>query len=113
MHEMGVVLNIVRDTEQVAKENEAEGVASVVLQIGELTGVIPNYVQTCWIAAIENTLLSSAALIIEEIPGNGRCKNCGKVYNLLERNLKCPDCGDESFDILSGRDVIIKEIAVF
>lgn len=113
MHEMGVVLNIVRDTEQIAKENGVEGVASVVLQIGELTGVMPHYVRVCWPAAIENTLLSSATLVIEEIPGNGRCKNCGKVYNLLEKNLKCPACGDEGYDILSGRDVMIKEISVF
>jgi len=113
MHEMGIVLNIVRDAEQIAKANEAEGVASVVLQIGELTGVIPNYVQICWVAAIEKTLLSSAALIIEEIPGNGICKKCGMVYKLLEHDLKCPDCGSEAFDTLSGREVVIKEIAVF
>lgn len=113
MHEMGVVINMVNLAEQVAKENGVEKVKKMVVQIGELSALVPKFVQDCYPGAIENTLLSDSELEIEIVPGNGICKKCGKVYNLLENTCKCPICASEEFDILSGRDVMIKEIAVY
>lgn len=112
MHEMGVVINIVSEAEKVATENGAEFVGRVVLQIGELTGVVPRYVQDCYPGAIENTRLAKSELVIEVVPGNGVCKNCNKVYNLLEQDFKCPECASEELDVLSGRELMIKEIYV-
>jgi len=112
MHEMGVVLNIVSEAEKVARENDAEAVGRLVLQIGELTGVVPRYVQDCYPGAIENTVLAKSELIIEIVPGNGICKECNKVYNLLEQDFKCPKCGGEDWEVLSGRELMIKEIYV-
>ena len=112
MHEMGVVLNIVNSAEQVAKTNNAQRVVCLVLQIGELSGVMPRFVEMCWPAAIQDTLLATSKLVIEEIPGDVTCKTCGKAYNLLKHESICPACAAKEWDILSGRDVMIKEIAV-
>ena len=48
MHELGVVFYVVKDVKQVAEENQVESVASVTLQIGEVTGIIPEYLVDCW-----------------------------------------------------------------
>lgn len=113
MHEMGVVINMVKTAEKIAKDNGATKVGKLVIQIGELSAVIPKYVEDCYPGAIENTLLSESELEIEVIPGNGICKECNNVYNLIENDLKCPKCGSNLWEVLSGRDVMIKEIAVY
>lgn len=43
MHELGVVFYVVRDVKQVAVENSVEKVASVTLQIGEVSGIVHEY----------------------------------------------------------------------
>ena len=43
MHELGIVLEIVRVVEQAVKEENLPAVDTIVLQVGELCGVIPVY----------------------------------------------------------------------
>lgn len=44
----------------------------------------PQYIEACYPAAVDGTLLQDTELKIEIIPGNARCKQCGKVFNLLQ-----------------------------
>lgn len=116
MHEMGVVLNIVRSAQEAAAANNVKKISRLTLEVGELTGVIPRYVHACWPAAIENTILDGAELVIEVIDGIGTCQDCGCEYLVLE-NLKpndpvCPKCGSERWKVKSGREVMIKDIGV-
>ncbi len=116
MHEMGVVLNIVRTAEQAAKANHVAKIGRLTLQVGELTGVIPRYVYACWPAAIEDTILNGAILAIEEIEGIATCQDCGCDYSVL-KNIKadqpiCPACGSKQWKVKTGREVMIKEIGV-
>ena len=113
MHEMGVVLNIIKTVEQIAEDNDAKKVGRLVLQIGELSAVIPEYVEDCFALAKENTVLSDSELVIEVIPGNGVCQSCGRIYNIIEQDGKCPRCGSRVWDCVSGRELMIKEIGVF
>ena len=46
MHELGVVFHIMDNLEKVAKENKAEGISKVVLELGEVSTVIESYLQT-------------------------------------------------------------------
>ena len=48
MHELGVVFYVVKDVKQVAEENAVEKVASVTLQIGEVSGIVHEYLIDCW-----------------------------------------------------------------
>lgn len=116
MHEMGVVLSIVRSAEQAAKANQVKQIGRLTLEIGELTGVIPRYVRACWPAAIENTILSGAELVIEEIEGIAICETCGCEYIVLEnliRNIpECPVCKSQKGKVKTGREVMIKDIGV-
>ena len=48
MHELGIVFYIIRDVRQVAEENGVNHVSVVVMDIGEVSGVVPDYLQDCW-----------------------------------------------------------------
>ena len=48
MHELGVVFYVVRDVKKVAEENNVKKVSAVTLEIGEVTGIIHDYLIDCW-----------------------------------------------------------------
>ena len=69
MHELGIVFHIIRSVEKVAAENDLEKVSAVVLELGEVSGVIPHELSSCWNWAVKKTeRMREAALVIETIP---------------------------------------------
>ena len=112
MHELGIVMEIVRVVDELAKEQGITSVETIVLQIGELSPVVPMYIEECFPAAVDGTFMEKTKLEIEIMPGNGICKDCSTVFNVLKAKGTCTKCGSKSFDILSGRDFNIKEIRV-
>ena len=68
MHELGTVFYVIREVEQVVEENHLTKVASVTLEIGEVSGIIPSYIKDFWQWAIKKEkYLQDAELIIEPI----------------------------------------------
>lgn len=110
MHELGVVFDVIRTVEDFAKENGITRIGILVLQIGELSSMIPKYIEACYPAAVEGTMLQDTELRIEILPGNGMCKSCGKVFNLLANDRTCPNCNGREWELLSGKEFMIKEI---
>jgi len=110
MHELGLISAVVTTVEKIMKEENLTTVEKIVLQVGELSGVIPRYVEECYPAAVYKTPLEKTKLEMEVIPGIVRCKKCGEEFSGYLHNLKCPKCGSEELVALSGREFIIKEI---
>nr|WP_314465051.1 hydrogenase maturation nickel metallochaperone HypA [uncultured Clostridium sp.] len=110
MHELGVMAEVVRIVENVVREQNLSQVESLALQIGEIASVVPYYVEQCYPAAVHGTLLENARLDIEMIPANGRCRECSKVFHVTEESMKCPFCQSFSWELLGGRELMIKEI---
>lgn len=110
MHELGILFEVVKNIEEVAKKNKLNKIHMVVLQIGELSSMIPQYIESCYPAAVYGTLLQDAKLKIEILPGNGICKNCNKVFNIIKNKGKCSYCGDINYELLCGKEFMIKEI---
>lgn len=110
MHELGIMFNVIRTVEAFAIQNGVEKIDTLVLQVGELSPVVPQYIEACYPAAVDGTLLQDTRLRIEIVPGNALCKPCNLVFNLLEHHQICPECGKADWEILSGKEFLIKEI---
>ncbi len=110
MHELGIMYHIVEQVLDVVKKNDINEVEAIVLQVGELSSVIPHYLQACFPAAVDQTILEKTKLEIEMISANGVCKDCGKVYGLIKNKRICPHCQSEEFEMISGREFYLKEI---
>jgi hydrogenase nickel incorporation protein HypA/HybF len=110
LHEVGVMMEVVKTVENFAKKNGVTKIQTLVLQIGELSSMIPKYIEACYPAAVDGTLLQETELKIEVLPGNAICKRCNKVFNLIENNNKCPNCKSNDWEILCGKEFMIKEI---
>lgn len=57
--------------------------------------------------------MKDTKLKIEIIPGNRLCKSCNKVYKLILHERKCPYCQSKDFDLVSGKEFIIKEVIAY
>ena len=112
MHELGVVMEVVQTVVRFAGENGITEIDTLVLQIGELSAMIPRYIEAVYPAAADGTLLEKTNLRIEIIPGNGKCRQCGTIMNLAENKGSCPKCGSCRMELLSGKEFMIKEILV-
>ena len=113
MHELGIVFSIIKTVNRAAEKGDAEHVASVTLQLGEVSGVVPRYLAECWEWAVKKEeLLKGAKLKVETIPARTFCEGCGASYSTVEHGKVCPACGSEDTWLLQGNEMVIKEIAV-
>lgn len=114
MHELGIVFHIIRSVEKVAAENDLEEVSAVVLELGEVSGVVPDYLTDCWRwAAAKSELASGSELRIETLPAVTRCGGCGADYPTVAHGRTCPRCGSGDTWLLTGNEVNIKEIEAY
>ncbi len=113
MHELGVIMTVCDRVIAFAKENNIPRVDEIVLEIGEGSGIISEYVEKVWPAAIRHTMMENTKLIIETVPGMAMCEDCFEIYNVVENKGCCPQCGSQVKEILSGTDFNIKEIHIY
>lgn len=112
MHEIGVVRQILRTVEDFAKENNVEKIDEIVLDIGELSLVIPKYVEEIYPAVVKGSILDGTKLIMNTVPGLAECDDCDDIFNVVEHEGYCPNCGSFEKTVLSGRDCSIKELHI-
>ncbi len=113
MHEMGIATQII----EIAKNAIPSGienarVESVNIKVGKLSAVVPASLRFCFEIASKETLLSGASLNIEEIPVKALCKSCKNRWTINEPVFTCPECGEKTIDILSGRELDVVSIEV-
>ena len=112
MHEIGIVRQILCTVEQFAAENDITEIQEVVVDCGELSLVIPKYLQDIYPVVTKDTILQDAKLVINTIPGMAECDECDEIFNVVETEGYCPNCGSFEKTILTGRDCSIREIHV-
>ena len=112
MHEIGVVRAMLRTVDEFCKENNVDKVAEIVLEIGELSLVIPKYVEDVYPACVMDTKYADTTITIETVPGLAECDDCDEIFNVVENKGYCPNCGSFDKTVLSGEDFRIKEIHV-
>lgn len=113
MHELGIVFHIVRTVKNLAEENNVSRVAKVVLEIGEVSAIIPSYLQDCWKWKCDKEpVMKDCELEIELIPAVTFCEDCENTYGTVEHGKVCPYCGSGHTYLVQGNEHMIKEIVV-
>lgn len=112
MHELGVVREAIRTVDAFADENGIQEIDTIVLLIGDLSLVIPEYVENLYPAVVEGTKYEKTKLKIEVEEGRAVCRRCKRAFEVVKNEGYCPRCGVRDSDVISGRDFLIKEIIV-
>lgn len=113
MHELGLVLETISSVEKIAKENDVASVASVTLEVGEVSAIVPSYFKDCFEWAKKNTeYMKDCELEIIILKGISYCRDCKKTYDTVKHAKVCPYCGSESTYLITGNELNIHDIKV-
>lgn len=111
MHELGIIVHISRTLDAVAEENRLTEIGSVTLEVGEVSGVVPEYMTDCWkYYRKKSELLKDSDLKIEILPAVTLCEACQKTYPTVRYGRQCPSCGSWDTYLVTGNECSIKEI---
>ena len=113
MHELGVAFHIISEVDKIAEENHVKSVKKVTLEIGEVSSVIPVYLQDVWKWAVENRskYMKGCELNIVVVKAISYCQDCKKTYD-TKNGKKCPYCGSDNTYLVTGNETNIKDIEV-
>lgn len=111
MHELGIVMNVLEQADAAAAEYNAEKVMKVTMEVGEVSSIVPDlFIDAFNWAKKKTDYLKDAELEMIIIEGRTYCKSCGGTYRTTEHGKKCPYCGSVDTYLLTGDQVIIKDI---
>ena len=48
MHELNIVTYVIDQVKEIAEKNELTEIGSVTLELGEVSGVVSDYLKDCW-----------------------------------------------------------------
>jgi len=108
MHEMAITQSVV---DAVCEHAAGRRVHSVKLEIGALCAVVPDSMLFCFELATEGTVADGARLELDLLPGQARCRTCGRDFELSDPILLCP-CGSADVEVLAGNDLRIMSMEV-
>ena len=103
---------MIKTVDDFCEQNGIDEVGEIVLDIGELSLVIPKYVTEVYPSVVADTKYRDTQLVINEIPGLAQCDECDEIFNVIEHNGYCPACGSFDKTVLTGESFSIREIHV-
>ena len=86
MHEIGVVRAMVKTVTDYAAANQIDEISEIVADCGELSLVIPEYVEELYPPVVKGTPLENTKLIVNIVPGMAECEDCDEIFNVIECN---------------------------
>jgi hydrogenase nickel incorporation protein HypA/HybF len=109
LHELSIARGIIEICEQ---HSGGRPVLAVTLEIGSLSGVVPEALEFCFEAATRGSLLGGARLEIERVDATGFCSACGVVSRIGTYFDPCPSCGALSLELRTGEEMRVKDLEV-
>jgi hydrogenase nickel incorporation protein HypA/HybF len=79
------------------------------LEVGGLSGVVPDAMEFCYELLISGTPLEGSTLVIDQTRGAAHCRSCGRDFALSDLILLCP-CGSAEVDVVAGRELKVRSV---
>ena len=48
MHELGILVHMAKTLKSLAEENQLTEIGGITLEVGEVSGIVPEYMTDCW-----------------------------------------------------------------
>lgn len=110
MHELGIVYQLMKTVDNIKMEQNVSEIDSIVLQVGEMSDIVPKFIEEAWKAASPETDYKDTKLEVEIVTARAKCSDCGFEDSVRKLSFNCPECGGSNLKIVSGREFLIKEI---
>ena len=107
MHVLSIALSLVHLAQDAALQAGAVQVQRVQIEVGAMSGVVPEALELSFTIATQETILEGAELKVTFIPVVIFCIPCGQeVEPTSSVSICCPFCGTPSGDIRRARNLI-------
>jgi len=112
MHELSIVMGIIKIAETETRKAAANKVDIIELDIGTLAGIEIDAFDFAWSRAVTDTVLEHAVKKVNVIEAKGQCLECDKTFSLKEVFDPCPYCNNYVKGILQGKELRVKALEV-
>ena len=112
MHELSITQSILSVVLEKAKVAQAGKITKINLTIGELSGIVDDCVQFYFDIISKDTIAAEASLSFDRPPTKLRCRNCATTFSPDNPNWACPNCQEQTIEIISGRECYVSSIEV-
>ena len=112
MHEVSMMQNTLDIAIAQAQQKGATRIESLTLNIGELSGVIPEALEFAFEVLIPGTIAENASLEIKTISVVCYCQKCDRNFQPDNYIYECPECQEISTNIIKGRELELAYLVV-
>jgi len=105
VHELAVCQALIDQVEEIALRERADQVLSIHLGIGPLSGVEPQLLEQAFSIARAGGVAAGAELLIDNLPVQVSCDQCGQTTDALPARLLCGACGNWRTRLVSGDEL--------
>lgn len=110
MHELSLCQDMLDQVASIARAHHAEKVLRITVQIGPLSGVEPQLLESAFSMACVGTQAEQAELIMEHQPISVWCNDCSQASDAKANNLACGHCGGYDTRLQSGDELILARV---
>lgn len=106
--------NVLDRAVAVCQEHGGTRVTKIMLKIGVMSGILPNYVQSFFDVLSKGTIAEGAQIVIESDPAVFMCRQCGteSVYSEPGAEYVCSQCGSPALRLTGGYRFQIVNISI-
>ncbi len=110
MHELSVCLSLLDQVQAIARERAATRVVRIELEVGPLSGVEVDLLESAWPMAAAGTIAVDAEFAVAAKAIRVRCDACGAETDAQANRLVCGQCGDYHTTLVSGGEMILRRV---
>ena len=111
MHELSIVRSLCGQARRIAKLHGAVAIRGMVLEVGALSGVVPELLESAFDAyRATDPLCGDARLEIRRTRLAVRCEPCGAEHELDTFRFRCPSCGDARVRVIRGEELLLRDL---
>ena len=110
MHELSIAETIMKRVEAIRIENDAPGIASVLIQVGSISGVDPDALEIAFTVAAEHTPFADTRWEIQRVAASVKCRDCGQTTTPDGPFPICMACDSTNIEIVTGRQLMIETV---
>ncbi len=112
MHELSVCQALLAQVDDIARAQNAIAVYEINVDVGPLSGVVPELLTQAFTLARAGTLAQDAELIVNEPPVTVRCSVCEQETETTTKALCCTACGDWRTTVTRGDELMLRDVVL-
>ena len=110
MHELSLARSIVETGLKELAERKLSRIRKIHVSVGALSHVQPENLVFCFSASVRDSALDGCELVVNRLGMTARCNRCGKTFEVIKGDFKCPDCHVADVELTGDSELTLTSI---